>query len=185
MLHCSDMDYSLMQLYAQPNKILPVIAPPVLFPNPVRVLPNRPDGDLLTGTVPMKAERIEIPVPEIRNVSLGDSLAGIEDGVVAEDVAPIPVSLSQEATSNINDNYLFGPTLRKTIVAKLDERTVTRTVKPKVVQFSVRFTQSSDDIKFKSSKCILSCCQSCSFCLFPWATTKERYKSLYSKERWK
>ena len=50
-------------------------------------------------------------------------------------------------------------------------------------QFSVRFTQSSNDIKFKSSKCILSCCQSCSFCLFPQATTKERYKSLYSKDR--
>ena len=50
-------------------------------------------------------------------------------------------------------------------------------------QFSVRFTQSSNDIKFKSSKCILSCCQSCSFCLFPRATTKERYKSLYSKDR--
>ena len=85
----------------------------------------------------MKAERIEIPVPEIRNVSLRDSLAGIEDGVVAEDVAPIPVSLSQEATSNINDNYLVCPTLLKSIVAKLDQRTVTRTVKPKVVDSSV------------------------------------------------
>ena len=67
----------------------------------------------------------------------GESLAGIEDGVVAEDVAPIPVSLSQEATSNINDNYLVFPTLSKTVVAKLDERTVTRTVKPKVVDSSV------------------------------------------------
>ena len=137
MLRCSDMGCSLMQLYAQPNKILPVITPPVLFPDPVRVLPNRPDGDLLIGTVPMKAERIEIPVPEIRNVSLGNSLARIEDGVVAEDVAPIPVSLSQEATSNINDNYLICPTFSKTVVAKLDERTVTRTVKPKVVDSSV------------------------------------------------
>ena len=48
-------------------------------------------------------------------------------------------------------------------------------------QFSVK--QSSDDIKFKFSKCVLSCCRSCSFCLFPRATTKERYKSLYSKDR--
>ena len=118
-----------MQLYVQPNKILPVITSPVLFPDPVRVLPNRPDGDLLTGTVPMKAERIEIPVPEIRTVSLGDSLAGIEAGVVAEDVAPIPVSLNQEATSNINDNYLLCPTLSRSVVSKLDQRTVTRTVK--------------------------------------------------------
>ena len=85
----------------------------------------------------MKAERIEIPVPEIRNVNLGDSLAEIEDGVVAEDVAPIPVSLSQEATSNINDNCLICPTLSKTVVAKLDERSVTRTVKPEVVDSSV------------------------------------------------
>ena len=48
-------------------------------------------------------------------------------------------------------------------------------------QFSVK--QSSDDTKFKFSKCVLSCCRSCSFCLFPRATTKERYKSLYSKDR--
>ena len=137
MLRCSDIDCSLIQLYVQPNKILPVITPPVLFPDPVRMLPNRPDGDLLTGTVPMKAERIEIPVPEIRNVSLGDSLAGIEAGVVAEDVAPIPVSLNREATSNINDNYLVCPTLSRSIVTKLDQRTVTRTVKPKVVDSSV------------------------------------------------
>ena len=137
MLRCLDMDCSLMQLYAQPNKILQVIPPPVLFPDSVRVLPNRPDGDLLTGTVPMKAERIEIPVPEIRNFNLGDSLAEIEDGVVAEGVAPIPVSLSQEATSNINDNYLICLTLSKTVAAKLDERSVTRTVKPEVVDSSV------------------------------------------------
>ena len=56
---------------------------------------------------------------------------------MAEDVAPIPVSLSQEATSNINDNYLICPTFSKTVVAKLDERTVTRTVKPEVVDSSV------------------------------------------------
>ena len=85
----------------------------------------------------MKAERTEIPVPEIRNVSLGDSLAGIEAGVMAEDVAPIPVSLNQEATSNINDNYLVCPTLSRSIVTKLEQRTVTRTVKPKVVDSSV------------------------------------------------
>ena len=48
-------------------------------------------------------------------------------------------------------------------------------------QFSVK--QSSDDTKFKFSKCVLSCCRSCSFCLFPRVTAKERYKSLYSKDR--
>ena len=104
-----------MPLYVQPNKILPVITPPVLFPDPVRVLPNSPDGDLLTGTVPMKAERVEIPVPEIRTVSLGDSLAGIEAGVMAEDVFQIPISLNREATSNINDNYLLCPTLSRSV----------------------------------------------------------------------
>ena len=126
-----------MPLYVQQNKILPVITPPVLFPDPVRVLPNRPDGDLLTGTVPMKAERVGIPVPEIRTVSLGDSLAGIEAGVVAEDVAPIPVFLNPEATSNINDNYLLCPTLSRSVVAKLDRRTLTKTVKSEVVDSSV------------------------------------------------
>ena len=146
-----------MQLYAEPNKILPVITP-VLFPDPVWVLPNRPDGDLLTGTVPMKAERIEIPVPEIRNVSLGNSLAGIEDGVMAEDMAPIPISLSQEATSNINDNYLICPTLSKTVVAKLDKRTVTRTVKPKVVDSSVldlHKVQMTSSLNPQSASCLV------------------------------
>ena len=137
MLRCSDMDCSLIPLYVQQNKILPVITPLVLFPDPVRVLPNRPDGDLLTGTVPMKAERVGIPVPEIRTVRLGDSLAGIEAGVVAEDVVPIPVSLNREVTSNINDNYLLCPTLSRSVVTKLGQRTLTRTVKSKVVDSSV------------------------------------------------
>ena len=48
-------------------------------------------------------------------------------------------------------------------------------------QFSVK--QSSEDTKVKFSKCVLSCFRSCSFCLFPRATAKERYKSLYSKDR--
>ena len=137
MLRCSDIDCSLVPLYVQQNKILPVITPPVLFPDPVRVLPNRPDGDLLTGTGPMKAERVEIPVPEIRTVRLGDSLATLEVGVVAEDVAPIPVSLNPEATSNINDNYLLCPTPSRSVVAKLDRMTLAKTVKSKVVDSSV------------------------------------------------
>ena len=45
------------------------------------------------------------------------------------------------------------------------------------------FKQSSADTKFNFSKCVLSCCRSCSFCLFPRATAKERYKSLYTKDR--
>ena len=47
----------------QQSRILQVITPPVLFPDPVRVLPNRPDGDLLTGSIPMKEKRVKIPVP--------------------------------------------------------------------------------------------------------------------------
>ena len=137
MLRYSDMDCSLMQLFAQHYKILPVITPPVLFPDPVRVLPNRPDGDLLIGTVPMIAETVGIPVPEIRTVRLGDSLAGIEAGVVAEDVVPIPVSLNREVTSNINDNYLLCPTLSRSVVTKLDQKPLTRTVKSRVVDSSV------------------------------------------------
>ena len=45
------------------------------------------------------------------------------------------------------------------------------------------FKQSSADTKFIFSKCVLSCCRSCSFCLFPRATAKERYKSLYTKDK--
>ena len=133
----SDMDFSLMQLSAQQNKILPVITPPVLFPDPVRVLPNRPDGDLLIGTVPMIAETVGIPVPEIRTVRLGGSLAGIVPGVVAEDVVPIPVSLNREVTSNINDNYLLAPTLSSSVITKLDQKPLARTVTSRVVDSSV------------------------------------------------
>ena len=131
----------------------------------------------------MKEERVEIPVPEIRSINLGDSLAKIEDGVV-EDVASIPVSLSQEVTSNINDNYLICSNTLKDSSCKVGREISSKNCKAgSSRQFSARFTQRSNDIKFKSSKCILSCCQSCSFCLFPRATTKERYKSLCSKDR--
>ena len=85
----------------------------------------------------MKEKRVEIPVPEIRNIRLGGSLAEIEDGVVAEDVAPTPVSLNPEATSHINDNYLACPTLSKQVIPKLDKNSVERTVNPKVVDSSV------------------------------------------------
>ena len=132
MLRYSGLDYSLMPLYVQQNRILPVITPPVLFPDPVRVLPNRPAGDLHRGTVPMIAET-GIPVPEIRIVRLGGSLAGIEAGVVAEDVVPIPVSLNREVTSNINDNYLLCPTLSRSVVAKLDKMALKKTVNSEVI----------------------------------------------------
>ena len=81
----------------------------------------------------MKAETVGIPVPEIRTVRLGDSLAGIEAGVVAEDVVPIPVSLNREVTSNINDNYLLCPTPSTSVIAKLDSMTLNKTVKSEVV----------------------------------------------------
>ena len=45
------------------------------------------------------------------------------------------------------------------------------------------FKDFSSDTKFTFSKCVLSCCRSCSFCLFPRATAKERFKSLYTKEK--
>ena len=45
------------------------------------------------------------------------------------------------------------------------------------------FKDFSSDTKFTFSKCVLSCCRSCSFCLFPRATAKERFKSLYAKEK--
>ena len=122
-----------MQLSAQRNKILQVITHPVLFPGPVRVLPNRPDGDLLIGTVPMIAETVGIPVPEIRTVRLGDSLAGIEAGVMAEDVVPTPVSLNREVTSNINDNYLLCPTPSTSVMAKLDNRILKKNVNSVVI----------------------------------------------------
>ena len=122
-----------MPLYVQQSRILPVITPPVLFPDPVRVLPNRPAGDLHRGTVPMIAETVGIPVPEIRIVRLGGSLAGIEAGVVAEDVVPIPVSPNREVTSTINDNYLLDPTPSTSVLAKLDKMISNKTVNSEVI----------------------------------------------------
>ena len=52
-------------------------------------------------------------------------------------MVPIPVSLNREATSNINDNYLLCPTLSRSVVTKLDQKTLTRTVKSEVVDSSV------------------------------------------------
>ena len=133
MLRYSDLDYSLMPLYVQQSRILPVITPPVLFPDPVRVLPSRPAGDLHRGTVPMITETVGIPVPEIRIVRLGGNLAGIEAGIVAEDVFPTPVSLNREVTSNINDNYLLCPTPSTSVIAELDKMTLEKTVNSKVI----------------------------------------------------
>ena len=145
-----------MQLSAQRNKILPVITPPVLFPGPVRVLPNRPDGDLLIGTVPMIAETVGIPVPEIRTVRLGGSLAGIEAGVVAEDVVPIPVSLNREVTSNINDNYLLAPTLSSSVITKLEQKILARTVTSRVVDSSVLSkVQMTPNLHSQSVSCLV------------------------------
>ena len=64
-------------------------------------------------------------------------MAEIEDGVIAEDVVRIPVSLNQEATSHINDHYISCPTLSKQVIPKFDENSVARTVNPKVVDSSV------------------------------------------------
>ena len=50
---------------------------------------------------------------------------------------PISVSLNREVTSNINDNYLLCPTLSRSVVAKLDQKPLTRTVKSRVVDSSV------------------------------------------------
>ena len=52
---------------------------------------------------------------------------------MAEDVVPIPVSLNQEVTSNINDNYLLCPTPSTSVIAKLDNMTLNKTVKSEVV----------------------------------------------------
>ena len=81
---------------------------------------------------------------ESRNTSTGDQdrqawrqFSRTRGRVVAEDVAPIPVSLNPEATSNINDNYLLCPTPSRSVVAKLDRMTLAKTVNSKVVDSSV------------------------------------------------
>ena len=52
-------------------------------------------------------------------------------------MVPIPVSLNREVTSNINDNYLLDPTLSRSVLTKLDQKPLTRTVKSRVVDSSV------------------------------------------------
>ena len=53
--------------------------------------------------------------------------------VVAEDVVPTPVSLNREVTSNINDNYLLCPTPSTSVMAKLDNRILEKTVSSVVI----------------------------------------------------
>ena len=52
-------------------------------------------------------------------------------------MVPIPVSLNREVTNNINDNYLLAPTLSSSVVAKLDQKPLARTVTSRVVDSSV------------------------------------------------
>ena len=104
----------------------------------------------------MIAETVGIPVPEIRTVRLGGSLAGIEAGVVAEDVVPIPVSLNREVTSNINDNYLLAPTLSSSVITKLDQKTLARTVTSRVVDSSVLSkVQMTPNLHSQSVSCLV------------------------------
>ena len=104
-----------------------------------------------------------------------------------------PVFPSQEGTKDINDNYSISPTCINAVVKRLDSvlfprnfQTVTPlgqdSVFPQVVVKPVnfRFTVFQKDSK---SGCIPSCCESCLFCKFSRATTKESYKSRSLQER--
>ena len=48
-------------------------------------------------------------------------------------MVPTPVSLNREVTSNINDNYLLCPTPSTSVIAKLDKRTLEKTVHSVVI----------------------------------------------------
>ena len=48
-------------------------------------------------------------------------------------MVPIPVSLNREVTSNLNDNYLLCPTPSTSVIAKLDNRTLEKTVNSAVI----------------------------------------------------
>ena len=84
--------------------------PPVLLQDPVRVLRSRPDGDPLIGSGHMTRKSIGLPVRGTRNNKLGGNLVAIEEGVVAEVVAPNPVSPGHKVTSITNDKYHLYPT---------------------------------------------------------------------------
>ena len=64
---------------------------------------------------------IDPPVQGTRNSKLVGNLVTIEEGVVAEDEAPTPVSLNQEATSTINGNYHSCPTSSVKVLQRLDK----------------------------------------------------------------
>ena len=125
------MASSQMQSSALLSRILLILKPPVLLRDPVRVLRSIPGGGPHIDTDLMKRRNIRLLDHEIKNSSHGDSLVALEDGVGAEVVVQIPVSLGPVDISNSNDNYRLGPTLVQTVIQKLDSSGVEKTLKNK------------------------------------------------------
>ena len=127
---------------------------------------------------------VDPQVPGIKNNSVGDNLVVPEVEAGVEDARTTPVFLDPRGIKHINDNYLLGPTLAKKLVQK-SKRVVQRPVQTVNLKLKFKTKSKQESIFSKSNcpECILSCCQSCSFCLFPRATTKERYKSLCKSDR--
>ena len=91
---------SQMQSSVLLNRILLILKPPVLLRDPARVLRSSLVGGPHIDTDLMKRRNINLPAQEIKSNNHGGSLVALGDGVVAEVVVQIPVSLGPVDTSN-------------------------------------------------------------------------------------
>ena len=99
------MTFSHMQSSALLNKTLPILKPPVMLRDPVRVLRSSPVGGLLTDTGLMIRRNTNQPVQGIKNNREGGNLVAPEAGAVVEVAARTLVFPNHVGTSNLNDNY--------------------------------------------------------------------------------
>ena len=86
-----------------------------------------------------------------------------------------PVFLKGSPLSPINDNYLGGPTVKLVHQIQLDPQCQDKSVSANISLDKFQ-TVNKVPLYRESSGCVLSCCQSCSFCSFTRASAKERSK---------
>ena len=187
MLHCLDTGYSQMLLLLHQNRTYRNLKPAVSLRDPDRVLLSALAGEALTDTALMNVG-IGKPLPPLitplNSNNPGDSSAGIAlEGV---DEVPTLVSPSLTSISPINDNYCVSPTPIQVDPVQLDLQSVqnmvfskTQSVNNSKSVSSPGFSKTVNPVVPKTFKvgCVLSCCQSCSYCTFTRASTKERIKS--------
>ena len=147
----------------------------------VRVLHSSPGGEQPTD-IDLMTEGITGLLGWNRSSSPGDNLVDLGIGGMDGVEVLILVSLVQRDSKLTNDNLLHSSSsseLSKCVEEIKVDKTNCTTISSGQFQCSdssqgSKFRQCSKTVK---TSCILSCCNSCSFCNFKRASAKERYKT--------